>query len=296
MTPRLAIVAGGLAAALLFSNPAAAAPVQADNAEIAVQALFRHGLLAETAPDGPAQINADGSAAVGGLTVQPQTAGQGLQAQPGLLIVRDTQDSADTVVQNVDAGVRYMSVLKDAAAPTAYEYRFPSAALTKQEDGSVAVRGADGSAAVILPAWAKDANGAAVPTHYDVRGDVLIQHINHVGFAYPIVADPGISTCLISGWRPAVCVKYNRSEVRRVKNLLPVSAGATAAIAALCGLIPTGTPPTLAARAACAGIFAGRAAEITSKVNDAWNSGRCLEVRIPYPMVTSLGAIRVVNC
>ncbi|MEV7227291.1 hypothetical protein AB0M79_09755 [Polymorphospora sp. NPDC051019] len=286
----LAVGAGALS-----PNAVAAGPAQTDNAEISIQELDRHGLLADTAADGPAQINDDGSALIHGLAVQPQETGQKVQDQAGLLVVTDTRGSAETVVQNLHSGVRYMSVLKDANAPTEFRYRFPSTTLTMQEDGSVAVQGAGELQAVILPAWAKDANGAAVPTGYEIQGDVLIQHIDHVGSVYPIVADPSVSTCLVGGWRPAVCVKYNRSEVKIVKDLLPVSAGAAAAIATLCGLIPTSSPILIAAKAACTGYFGGRAAEMTLKVNEAWNTNRCLEVRLPVPVYPAM-QINVVNC
>ena len=40
--------------------------------------------------------------------------------------------------------------------------------------------------------WARDANGAEVPTHYEITGTTLTQIIDHrmEPYAYPIVADP----------------------------------------------------------------------------------------------------------
>lgn len=44
---------------------------------------------------------------------------------------------------------------------------------------------------VIDPAWAKDANGNAVNTHYDVKGNTLIQVVDFdENTAFPVVADP----------------------------------------------------------------------------------------------------------
>lgn len=43
----------------------------------------------------------------------------------------------------------------------------------------------------IDPAWAKDANGNAVPTHYEIRGDELVQIVDfNENSAFPVIADP----------------------------------------------------------------------------------------------------------
>ncbi|MEA5455521.1 DUF2599 domain-containing protein [Sinomonas sp. JGH33] len=51
--------------------------------------------------------------------------------------------------------------------------------------------------------WAKDANGAKVATHYEVRSDGLAQIIEHRGanVAYPVVADPYFGFDLIQSAR-----------------------------------------------------------------------------------------------
>lgn len=43
----------------------------------------------------------------------------------------------------------------------------------------------------IDPAWAKDANGNTVPTHYEIRGDELVQIVDfNENSAFPVIADP----------------------------------------------------------------------------------------------------------
>ena len=49
---------------------------------------------------------------------------------------------------------------------------------------------------VIAAPWAVDANGVAVQTEYKLRGGVLVQTVNHIGAAYPVVADPSVTL----GW------------------------------------------------------------------------------------------------
>ncbi len=41
------------------------------------------------------------------------------------------------------------------------------------------------------PAWAKDANGAPVPTRYEIEGNTLVQVVDFTAdTAFPVVADP----------------------------------------------------------------------------------------------------------
>ncbi|WP_257131989.1 hypothetical protein [Bacillus toyonensis] len=43
-----------------------------------------------------------------------------------------------------------------------------------------------------MPAWAKDANGNPVSTHYKVEGNKLIQVVDFdENTAFPVIADPG---------------------------------------------------------------------------------------------------------
>ncbi|MFJ3395275.1 DUF2599 domain-containing protein [Leifsonia aquatica] len=102
-----------------------------------------------------------------------------------------------------DGSVQITTILDSTQAPTRFDYTFDAGPGSYLEpvDGLTVVRHADGGwAAGIAPAWAVDANGASVPTHYEIDGSVLTQVVEHSAgeFAYPIVADPYLGQALIS--------------------------------------------------------------------------------------------------
>lgn len=95
-----------------------------------------------------------------------------------------------------DGSVQILTIIDDAAAPESYSYRVDApegSTLAVNEDGTVQITSATGEfIGGVAAAWAVDANGAPVPTNYQVDGTTLTQLIDHDGgqFAYPIVADP----------------------------------------------------------------------------------------------------------
>ncbi|MEK6344878.1 MULTISPECIES: DUF4258 domain-containing protein [Curtobacterium] len=68
------------------------------------------------------------------------------------------------------------------------------------EDGGVTVRNADGDLlGIVGEPWAVDAAGNAVPTHFEVDGSTLVQHVQpDASTRFPVVADPF--------WIPALLV------------------------------------------------------------------------------------------
>lgn len=123
--------------------------------------------------------------------------------------VFENKDGSSTlpVVQD-DGSVVIVTVLDDASAPSDYEYVVQDRAagdLVLDENGGVDIYDADGAwTGGFAAPWAKDANGADVPTEYEIVGNTVVQTVDHVGggFAYPIVADPWLGINLISsvGW------------------------------------------------------------------------------------------------
>jgi hypothetical protein len=103
-------------------------------------------------------------------------------------------NSSSSVIVS-EAGVQLVTTIADETAPTRYSY---DVSLTHGQsltlaNGGAQVANADGSIAFVVgSAWAKDADGAAVATHYEVDGNRLTQVVSHAGTsaAYPIVADP----------------------------------------------------------------------------------------------------------
>lgn len=95
-----------------------------------------------------------------------------------------------------DGKSAFFALIRINNADAATEYRFENAVpadvvVHTGEDGSILFLDAEGNqAGFISPAWAFDANGAAVPTSYRIDGTTLIQTVDHEGAAYPVIADP----------------------------------------------------------------------------------------------------------
>lgn len=136
----------------------------------------------------------------------------------------------DQVVQSTGQDdVRMLTVLTDRSAPTTYDYSFSGEKLEPVADGYVAVL--DGQSgepvAIIEPAWAKDADGKPVATHYEVDGSTLTQVVDvDESTAFPVVADPSVK---FHWW--GVDVHYNWRET-----------SLTATGAAGCALVATWIP------------------------------------------------------
>jgi hypothetical protein len=101
--------------------------------------------------------------------------------------------------------------------------------LTLENRGGMTVSDSTGNFVnTILAPWAKDANGKNLPTSYSVSGDVVTQHVDPKGAAFPVVADPRLplrpadnhGNCLglsfwgahpLIGWDP---FEYNAGQCR----------------------------------------------------------------------------------
>lgn len=92
-------------------------------------------------------------------------------------------------------GVQTVFTLDGPQAPTSYPVSITvndGGGLQLLEDGSVAVINPDGSSisGIGVP-WARDGNGAAVPTRFEVVGNTVTQHIDTSAVsAWPVIADP----------------------------------------------------------------------------------------------------------
>lgn len=98
-----------------------------------------------------------------------------------------------------DAGnVRVHSLIGDRSASEEFSYSFPGVdSIILDSETGVAflfayVEGEPELVGGVDAPWARDANGAEVPTHFEVEGNVLTQVVEHKSgeFAYPITADP----------------------------------------------------------------------------------------------------------
>ena len=141
---------------------------------------------------------------------------KGQLATNGTVVYTDSSTSDHTVQPTTD-GFRIHTVLKDTTAGTevVHPVTLPAGAkLVAEQDMPEAGNLPEGATATgaayivseegkviggFASPWAKDANGAEVPTKYEIRGNSLIQVIEHRGAntAYPVVADPYLGFDLI---------------------------------------------------------------------------------------------------
>lgn len=98
--------------------------------------------------------------------------------------------------------IQFSTLIKNSDAPSSYEYEFTLDAgdsLVQVGEYIAILDSAGNVSAAIDKPWAKDALGMDVPTSFEVKGNTLIQHINHKGssYQYPILADPLYSRGII---------------------------------------------------------------------------------------------------
>jgi hypothetical protein len=123
---------------------------------------------------------------------------------PGAVSYDSNNGSATVPVAQQDGSISVNTVINTADAPE--RYRFPvtvdgGGSVVLNEDGGATVLDADGATVSTVAApWAKDATGAAIPTHFEATGTTLTQVVEHrnANAAYPVTADPWFGFRLIS--------------------------------------------------------------------------------------------------
>lgn len=130
------------------------------------------------------------------------TASSAQTESPGIVSYDNGNGSATLAVLKRDTSVQVNTIITNATAPTSYSYRLSlpaGSSPTLDADGSVSITdSADNLIGGISPAWARDANGVSVPTHYILNGTTLTQVVDTSGVhAYPVVADPWLGKALI---------------------------------------------------------------------------------------------------
>lgn len=93
--------------------------------------------------------------------------------------------------------VRSLIVIESPDAPKDYSFKFDlskNQSLKSSKDGRLFVTENDEAIAEIQPAWAKDADGSMVESHFAVKGSTLVQHVSFdADTKFPVVADPAMS-------------------------------------------------------------------------------------------------------
>ena len=135
--------------------------------------------------------------------------GNAAVADDGTVVYGNDGAAAETSVQATAEGVRALVVAKHAAAPREYIFpvilppggRLASSAelLGVQNDTGeiIAMDGAGNALGIFGKAWAKDAQGEAVPTRYRIEGSAIRQTVELTdATAFPVVIDPEFLTIL----------------------------------------------------------------------------------------------------
>jgi hypothetical protein len=159
-------------------------------------------------------------------------AGDAQKVANGVVAYPSGNGSANAVQATEGGGVRMLTVIDNASAPTTYDYKItvPSGGhIELTQDGGAVVLGTDGQAiASVAPAWATDASSNPVHTYFTTDGKALIQHVDHnvSGVTYPVTADPQIGF----GWY--IYVRLSPNDQRFMVQNGPIVFGGT-----VCGYI-----------------------------------------------------------
>lgn len=127
------------------------------------------------------------------------SASKAASSRAGTATFDNKNGSSTTPIVRKDGSAQINTVINDAKAPKRYAYKIqvPEGAKIQRAGSSVLVTKDEKMVAGIAPAWAKDAKGKSVPTHYEVKGNTVTQVVDHGGqYAYPIVADPWLGANL----------------------------------------------------------------------------------------------------
>ncbi|WP_188510079.1 hypothetical protein [Conyzicola nivalis] len=214
------------------------------------------------------------------LSITPVTdAGSAKALSPsGLAVYANTADSAFALSAASTGGNAGYVVINAPTAPTAYRFAFTvdgkPAVLRPVEGGGIDVLSASGAVVnSVVPAWAKDATGAAVPTSYSVAGNILTQNVSHAGAAYPVIADPRVRCDRL--W---CTLELTRGETAALAaNVLPVGGA--------CAILGGGAP-------VCAAVLAGAWAQASL----ALGSGQCIGFRVWKANFVSYAHLAYIRC
>lgn len=256
-----------ITAGLLFAPSGAGAANAAEEWD-PLQIVQSQGLLAEPDTQGAGLPEARATGALDETSIAPVTITPVATAVPvpgsGAAIIKDESNHFGFVTGLSAAGTNAsFVVINDSDAPSAYQFTIEKPGedliLSENSDGSLLIADSAGAFVNVLNApWARDANGVSLPTSYEVDGNVVTQHVDLAGAAFPVVADPQAG-CGI-GW---CSIYFNRSETHDIATAGFIALGGAAAACAVGGSV---------AVAACA-LAAG---SIGATATYADNHGQCV--------------------
>lgn len=169
----------------------------------------------------------------------------GQQASDGTVVYPSSSGAVDVATQVLGSGTaRMQTVINGPRAAHTFTYSLGGGYTpTRAADGAFWAYSFGPAGEIILysigAAWARDANGSPVPTHYEIKGRNLVQVVStRAGTAYPVVADP-----TWQWYSAAYGAGFSKKETRNLAN--------TGAITGFC--VALGKWPPLAIGCAIAG-------------------------------------------
>ena len=200
----------------------------------------------------------------------------------GVIAYAGTNGSANAVRATADGGVQLLTIIDSPDAPTSYEYKISvpnGGTIELTKTGGASLLNAKGTviASVAAP-WATDATGKAITTYFTTDGQTLTQHILHnvPGVVYPVTADPWLSW----GWN--LYVNFNWWETQTIEHYQEAGYFGWGLATYVCSKIPY-TP----AEVACTVLTLYKGAQLAWAVRNASSSNSCLQLAIPYYVLSN---------
>jgi hypothetical protein len=146
---------------------------------------------------------------------------EGTVTSDGTVVYSSPDASVDVAAQVLDdATVRIQTVINDSSAPHEFTYELGAGyKVAEAADGTLWAYAFNDAGEIqmygIGGAWARDANGATVDTHYEISNDSLVQVVTPTeDTVYPVVADP-----TWQWYNAAYGAGFSKKETRNLTNL-----------------------------------------------------------------------------
>ncbi|MBK4347009.1 hypothetical protein [Lacisediminihabitans changchengi] len=137
----------------------------------------------------------DGSG--GGVRFSIEYATETVSVDSGITVVASQSADVNAYVQPTASGVRVLTAINSATAPTHYDYHFDVPADTKLVEGAGVsyLESGDHVLGTISEPWAIDSAGRKLPTSYSWNDGVLTQNVDLSApdLEFPVLADPAWS-------------------------------------------------------------------------------------------------------
>jgi hypothetical protein len=131
-------------------------------------------------------------------------ADEGAEVANGVVAYDNNNGSITVPTVKDDGTIQVATIIEGPDAPTSYSYELDLGGYARPavlDNGGILFMDSSGSFVLgVAPPWALDANGASVPTHYELTNGRVTQVVEHrtSQVAYPVVADPILGIDLFS--------------------------------------------------------------------------------------------------